>query len=371
MSDAPSRGPLPVLRTERLLLRPFRPDDGPAVERIAGAFEIADTTLTIPHPYPVGGGAHWISSLATAWEDGTRLTLAVTPGDAPDELVAAVGISIDARYAYGELGYWVAVERWGQGIAAEAARALVDFAFKRLGLHRIQARHLVRNAPSGRVMQKLGMRFEGVLRGALRKWDRFEDVAMYGLLASDRLHPPVAAEAAPARDASGSVALAQLRRLREHTTWGDAVLLAALEACGPALPAEALREYAHVVGAGEVWLARIEGRAPRLAVWPTLGLEEAASSAVSIREGYDRLLSALEEADLSREVRYTNSAGRSFATPIGDILLHVALHGQYHRGKINLMLRQAHGEPAPVDYIAFARGAPAATNDAVRTSDRS
>jgi uncharacterized damage-inducible protein DinB len=58
-----------------------------------------------------------------------------------------------------------------------------------------------------------------------------------------------------------------------------------------------------------------------------------------------------------------NSAGQSFETPVSDMLLQVALHGQYHRGKINLMLRQAHLPPTPTDYIAFARGVPAATTD--------
>ena len=59
-------------------------------------------------------------------------------------------------------------------------------------------------------------------------------------------------------------------------------------------------------------------------------------------------------------VAYTTSAGKSFANTVKDILLHVAMHAQYHRGKINLLLRQAGLEPAPADYIAFIRGAPAA-----------
>ena len=58
-----------------------------------------------------------------------------------------------------------------------------------------------------------------------------------------------------------------------------------------------------------------------------------------------------------------NSAGQSFETPVSDMLLQVALHGQYHRGKINLLLRQAHLPPTPTDYIAFARGVPAAVTD--------
>jgi len=61
----------------------------------------------------------------------------------------------------------------------------MDFAVGPLRLHRIQARHLTRNPASGRVMQKLGMRMEGVARDAVRKWGRFEDRAVYAILASD------------------------------------------------------------------------------------------------------------------------------------------------------------------------------------------
>ena len=59
---------------------------------------------------------------------------------------------------------------------------------------------------------------------------------------------------------------------------------------------------------------------------------------------------------LDAPVAYVNSAGIAFETPVEDILLQVFLHGQYHRGKINLMLRQAREEPMPTDYISFARG---------------
>jgi uncharacterized damage-inducible protein DinB len=55
-------------------------------------------------------------------------------------------------------------------------------------------------------------------------------------------------------------------------------------------------------------------------------------------------------------------------TPVGDILLQVALHGQYHRGKVNLLLRDAALPPAPVDFISFARGVPAATTSSAPRS---
>ena len=87
-----------------------------------------------------------------------------------------------------ELGYWVRESHWGRGYATEAGREILDFGFASLKLHRIHARHLVRNPASGRVLQKLGMRREGIHRHAVRKWDVFEDVAQYAALVTER--PP-------------------------------------------------------------------------------------------------------------------------------------------------------------------------------------
>ena len=158
---------------------------------------------------------------------------------------------------------------------------------------------------------------------------------------------------------SETAALDQLRRLWRHAVWADAELLGALRKS--AVPSVvALREYAHVLAVEELWLARLEGRAPRVEVWPTLGLNEAEMLSEQVRDGFERYLSQLNEAQLGTPVGYVNSVGQAFMTPIVDIVLHVALHGQYHRGKVNLLLRQA-GEPiAPTDYIAFVRGVPAA-----------
>jgi RimJ/RimL family protein N-acetyltransferase len=176
---------LPRLTTERLLLRPFLAADATTVEQLAGVWEVAETTLNIPHPYPAGGAAAWIDSHAAAWETDGRLTLAICVADAPRDVVGAISLAVVAEHARAELGYWVGADSWGRGYATEAGRAIVSFGFSTLGLNRIQARHFVRNPASGRVMQKLGMRLEGVLRQAYRRWDRFEDVAMYAILASD------------------------------------------------------------------------------------------------------------------------------------------------------------------------------------------
>ena len=177
--------PLPTLVTERLVLRPFTAADASTVEELAGDHAIADTTLNIPHPYPKGGGVLWIATHPQAFDNGEGITLAVCKIDETDRIIGAVGISIDAPHARGELGYWIAVHEWGNGYATEASRVLIDYSFRTLGLHRIQARHFMRNPSSGRVMQKLGMKFEGINREAFRKNSRFEDTALYAILENE------------------------------------------------------------------------------------------------------------------------------------------------------------------------------------------
>lgn len=176
---------IPHLTTRRLLLRPFRLSDGPSVERLAGMREIADTTLMIPHPYPIGGGALWIADHAAAWARRENLTLAVCAHASPDELIGAINLHMSLTHSHGEIGYWMSVMNWGHGFATEAARALVGYAFDTVALHRVQARHFTRNVASGRVLQKLGMRREGVHRDAFRRFGRFEDVTVYAVLASE------------------------------------------------------------------------------------------------------------------------------------------------------------------------------------------
>jgi len=174
--------PMPTLRTPRLVLRPFRPDDAPAVQRLAGERDVAASTLTVPHPYPDGAAGEWIATHVTAWAEQRVLTLAVTTsGD--DALVGAVGLALAMADRRAELGYWIGIPWWNLGYATEASRAMIDFGFTSLGLHRIMARHMARNPASGRVMQKLGMQREGVLREHILKWGVFEDLVVYALLA--------------------------------------------------------------------------------------------------------------------------------------------------------------------------------------------
>ena len=84
-----------------------------------------------------------------------------------------------------ELGYVINRNYWGKGLVTEAAAALVDFAFRKMKVNRIEAGTIVEHRASQRVLEKLGFKIEGVLRQRELIKGRFPDVTMYSLLRSD------------------------------------------------------------------------------------------------------------------------------------------------------------------------------------------
>jgi RimJ/RimL family protein N-acetyltransferase len=171
----------PVLTTARLRLRPFELTDSPEVQRLAGAPEVAATTLNIPHPYPNGAAEAWIDTHGALWLAHEQLQLAVTLRDT-GALVGSIGLVFSELHEKAELGYWIGVPYWNRGYATEAARALVHCSFTDFALHRLQAHHMGHNPASARVLQKIGLHREGTSPQALKKNGRFVDLVLYGVL---------------------------------------------------------------------------------------------------------------------------------------------------------------------------------------------
>jgi RimJ/RimL family protein N-acetyltransferase len=157
-------------------------EDAPTLRLRAGRREIADTTISIPHPYSEQQALHWIAGNVELFAKGKVVVFGIQlKGER--SLVGTIGLrDIDTEHSQAELGFWVAVECWGKGYATEAAQAVVAFGFEQLGLNRVYAHHMVRNPASGRVLAKTGMRQEGLLRQRVRKWGAFEDVVAMALL---------------------------------------------------------------------------------------------------------------------------------------------------------------------------------------------
>jgi ribosomal-protein-alanine N-acetyltransferase len=123
----------------------------------------------------------WLEKLPALHEAGTHRVWAITLDFTT--LVGAIGLhDIDREHSNAELGYWIGKDFWGHGYATEAARAIVQYALDDMTLERVYAKHFARNPQSGRVLEKIGMQREGVMRRHFRKWGEFQDCVVYGIL---------------------------------------------------------------------------------------------------------------------------------------------------------------------------------------------
>ena len=169
-----------ALLTERLKLRTVQMDDAPAVQELASAREIAATTLNLPHPYPPNGAATWIQH-ARQIEGAANHAFAILRRE-DETLVGIIGIHADLDHHNAEVGYWIGLPYWNQGYATEALRRVLAFGFDEMTLNRIYGRHFASNTASCRVMDKVGMTYEGTLRQHILKWGDYVDVDIRAIL---------------------------------------------------------------------------------------------------------------------------------------------------------------------------------------------
>ncbi|HYX52658.1 MAG TPA: GNAT family protein, partial [Candidatus Limnocylindrales bacterium] len=97
---------------------------------------------------------------------------------------------ISRKHEQAELGYWIEEAQGGKGYVTEAARKMLRYGFRELGLNRIQACYVARNVASGRILERIGMKQEGHLRQAAKKWDKFEDLLVWAILKEDFTERP-------------------------------------------------------------------------------------------------------------------------------------------------------------------------------------
>lgn len=179
----------PTLLTERLVLRELAPADGAAIVAGAGDRRVSRFLVGVPSPYSLALARRWIASRVEWWTLGRGLTLAIARRGVESPLLGTVSLRLFARDRRAELGYWLAAPAWGDGLATEAARAIVDYGFREWSLARIHAEVMAGNAASERVLEKLGMQREGVKRHHVKKDHRLHDVILFGLLRDEHAEP--------------------------------------------------------------------------------------------------------------------------------------------------------------------------------------
>ena len=175
----------PIIALHRVQLRFLESSDATAIQQTACAREIADTMISIPHPYPAGEARKYVDRQRAEGAAGHSTTFVIERK--ADHLFCGLAElrEIDPEHSQGELSFWLRADFWGRGYMSEVIGAVARYGFEHLGLNRIYAYHMVRNPACGRVLQKNGFKQEGLLRQRVRKWGVFEDVALWALLRRD------------------------------------------------------------------------------------------------------------------------------------------------------------------------------------------
>ena len=137
-----------------------------------------------------------------------------------------------------------------------------------------------------------------------------------------------------------------LHTLFEYDAWANREVIGQLRQM--TAPRRALAIISHIIGTEWLWLGRIHGDGNPVTVWPDLTLDECEAQMNALVPEWQRVLAADEP---SRSVNYTNSKGERWSSTVDDVLMHVIIHGAYHRGQIGTIVRDTGTTPAYTDYI--------------------
>jgi ribosomal-protein-alanine N-acetyltransferase len=169
------------LETERLRLRKMTLVDAPDMFAYASDPEVARYVTWAPHQ-TLDDSLEFIQSVLLAYDQG-QVTSWGVEHKADKKLIGTCGfIRWDTEQNSAEIGYALSRAYWHQGLMTEAASAAVDFAFQQMGVYRLEAFCDPANIGSARVMEKLGMTFEGTLRAFFFAKGRYRDMRVYSIL---------------------------------------------------------------------------------------------------------------------------------------------------------------------------------------------
>jgi ribosomal-protein-alanine N-acetyltransferase len=187
---------LPTLQTPRLLLRKIRLSDSADIFGYASDPAVARYTTWPPHP-TVAATEAFVRELLQRYADGLVSPWGIVHR-ASGKLIGSCGFAyVMAWHGRGEIAYALSHDYWGQGLMPEAVRAVLAFGFETLRLNRIEARCEVENIASERVMQKVGMQLEGVLRQHAQVLGAYRDLKLYSILRDEWLIEPAAKVSSP------------------------------------------------------------------------------------------------------------------------------------------------------------------------------
>jgi [ribosomal protein S5]-alanine N-acetyltransferase len=175
--------PVPLL-TERLMLRPLVATDAPILAQLAADPSVSAMIPRIPHPYTLDDAATYIDLMHLEAQSGSNYAYAVTRRQ-DGILMGTAEIGVEQHHQRGALGYWMGAPYRQQGYTREAVSRLIQLGFGELDLHRVYAYCLRENAASAQVLERCGLKREGILHDHIFHQGRFHDEVYYALLRTD------------------------------------------------------------------------------------------------------------------------------------------------------------------------------------------
>lgn len=174
----------PNLETERLILRKLTPQDDKSIFEYASDNEVPKYMTWNPHK-TIEDARGFINFTLNRYEKDEAGEWGIVLKES-NKLIGAIGFpKCDKRNMSAEIGYVISRLYWGSGIMPEAVNGIFKFAFEEMGLKKIECCHFLPNEKSGRVMQKVGMSFDGIVREKFYIKGQYRDVKQYSILKSD------------------------------------------------------------------------------------------------------------------------------------------------------------------------------------------
>lgn len=177
---------VPILKTERLLLRPVTQQDVEAMFDYTSRESVARYVTWHAHT-SIEDTKAFLTFILNGYEQGNHLLWGI---EYLGTLIGTIDfVTVDNTHKCGEIGFVLSEDYWNKGMTTEATKKLIDFGFQELKLVRIQARCFEENISSQKVMEKSGMQIEGLLRKSMFVKGQYKNVKMYAITDDDARNP--------------------------------------------------------------------------------------------------------------------------------------------------------------------------------------
>lgn len=177
------------LQSAHLLYRRLGKEDAEALSRLGSEWEVVKYTSRMPHPLHATTATYWIETAGDALAAGTVFTFGVFTKQS-QQLIGTASVAMSPAYDEAELGYWLGVDLWGQGLGTEIAHRLVSFALADLQVSSVWGGVHPDNAASIRVLEKAGLRQTGQAPMMFSAQGGFHDALIYRLDRTKWAHDP-------------------------------------------------------------------------------------------------------------------------------------------------------------------------------------